>query len=152
MGVGSARADAQHAHTHAHAHETPPVSPDWPDCPDWLAPDDWRAYRRHRCEKGSPMGRATAAMVIADLEKAKSYGHDPSALLREAIHEGWIGCVFQDRHFRPPEPTRERAAPGGGRERERARSPDPRVSEWQDIMAGVPQVLEGEAEACHDPC
>jgi len=83
-----------------HPHKGRAADP-FPDCPAWLNPDDWDAYQQHRREKRTPMGPTTAKHVLAMLEKAKGFGHDPSTLIQEAIAAGWTGCVFADRHFRP---------------------------------------------------
>ena len=77
----------------------------FPNCPDWLSPDRWREYIDHRQAKAKPLSADAAVIILQDLEKAMAYGHDPDSMIRESISNGWIRCVFPDRHFQAPPPN-----------------------------------------------
>lgn len=46
-------------------------------------------------------------MTLKQLDKARSYGHDPVTLIENAVANNWTGCVFADKHFQPitPDPS-----------------------------------------------
>ncbi|MEI2806910.1 MAG: hypothetical protein V9G18_13505 [Albidovulum sp.] len=112
--------------------------------PDWLSADAWQAFVEHRKALKHPLTPAAILLTLRDLTKAREFGHDPVTLIETAIGNGWRGCVYPDKHFQPP------AGGFGGAGRGRP-SADPRVAEWQAIMAGERRaVLEGEV--CRDPC
>ena len=112
--------------------------------PDWLSADAWQAFVEHRKALKHPLTPAAILLTLRDLAKAREFGHDPVTLIETAIGNGWRGCVYPDKHFQPP------AGGFGGAGRGRP-SADPRVAEWQAIMAGERRaVLEGEV--CRDPC
>ena len=112
--------------------------------PDWLSADVWQAFVEHRKALKHPLTPAAILLTLRDLAKARAFGHDPVTLIETAIGNGWRGCVYPDKHFQPP------AGGFGGAGRGQP-SADPRVAEWQAIMAGERRaVLEGEV--CRDPC
>ena len=112
--------------------------------PDWLSADAWQAFVEHRKALKHPLTPAAILLTLRDLTKAREFGHDPVTLIETAISNGWRGCVYPDKHFQPP-------AGGFGRAGRGQPSADPRVAEWQAIMAGERRaVLEGEV--CRDPC
>jgi hypothetical protein len=116
-------------------------------CPAWLPVGTWQAFIDHRRALKHPLTADAARITLRDLAKAREWGHDPVALVEAAIGNGWRGCVFPDKHFQPP----AAAVPGGGGAGRRvagnATSPpgDPRIMEWESIMANLKQpAIEGE--------
>ena len=89
-----------------------------PELPPWLPVELWARWLAHRREIRKPITADGALMLLAQLEKAKGFGHDPAELVGAAIAGGWQGCVFADRHYRPaPAPS------ATGPARESARRP-----------------------------
>ncbi len=72
-----------------------------PDPPGWLPRTPWDRWQAHRRALNKPMTADGALLTLAQLEKAKGFGHDPVELLETAIANGWQGCVFPDQHYRP---------------------------------------------------
>lgn len=110
-----------------------------PVAPDWLSPEVWEAFIAHRKQKRKPLTAQAATITLRDLDKARSFGHDPERLIETAIAAGWTGCVFADKHF---------AFPGGGRNQAKASSPfaSPLADEFGELMAIASRpVIEGVA-------
>lgn len=84
------------------AQRKPDFEKNQPECPDWMPAERWTAFREHRAAIGKPLTAHGAELAFRDLGRARGYGHDPIALVEEAIKNGWTGCVFPDRHYRPP--------------------------------------------------
>lgn len=72
-----------------------------PDPPQWLPRALWDRWQSHRRALKKPVTADGALLTLAQLEKAKGFGHDPVELLETAIANGWQGCVFPDKHYRP---------------------------------------------------
>lgn len=72
-----------------------------PDPPQWLPRTLWDRWQSHRRALKKPVTSDGALLTLAQLEKAKGFGHDPVELLETAIANGWQGCVFPDKHYRP---------------------------------------------------
>ncbi len=81
-----------------------------PECPDWLPEEAWQAFVAHRAAQRKPMTPQSAIQTLRGLDKARGFGHDPTALIEAAIGAGWQGCVFPDKHF-----SANLAVPRGGR-------------------------------------
>lgn len=94
-----------------------PVPAAMPDPPRWLPRALWDRWQSHRRALKKSMTADGALMALAQLEKAKGFGHDPAELLETAIANGWQGCVFADKHYRPAEvrPTSGPARDGARR-------------------------------------
>ncbi len=105
-----------------------PVPAAMPDPPGWLPRALWDRWQSHRRALKKPMTADGALMALAQLEKAKGFGHDPAELLETAIANGWQGCVFPDRHYQPA-PARPASGPArdGGRRSLREVPADPAV-------------------------
>lgn len=95
-----------------------PVPVAMPDLPQWLPRALWDRWQSHRRALKKPVRADGALLTLAQLEKAKGFGHDPVELLETAIANGWQGCVFPDKHYRPPP-----ARPTTGPARDGARRP-----------------------------
>lgn len=83
--------------------------PTFPPCPPWLPDHVWQSFVDHRKAKRKPLTPQAAVLALRDLDKARSFGHDPTALIETAIQSGWTGCVFEDRHFQPATPPQKSA-------------------------------------------
>ena len=77
------------------------AQPAMPAAPDWLPAETWNRWLAHRREIKKPQTASAAALTLTQLAKAKSFGHDPVELLEIAIANGWQGCVYPEKHYRP---------------------------------------------------
>ena len=112
-----------------------------PAAPGWLPRALWDRWQAHRLALKKPMTADGALLTLAQLEKAKGFGHDPVELLETAIANGWQGCVFPDKHYQPAavRPTSE--PPRAGARRSLREVPaDPAV---YLVTAGFETELEG---------
>ena len=138
-GDGAERAAARVAPRPRPAPAAMPAPPGWLPRPLW---DRWQAHRR---ALKKPMTADGALLTLAQLEKAKGFGHDPVELLETAIANGWQGCVFPDKHYQPAA-VRPTAGPrrDGARRSLREVPADPAVYR---VTAGFETELVVEAAA-----
>ena len=59
--------------------------------PDWIKKETWEAYREMRYHKRAPLTDRASALIIKELEKLKSEGHNPEDVLNESIMKAWTG-------------------------------------------------------------
>ena len=86
-----------------------------PPAPDWLPVELWDRWRAHRRALKKPLSADGSTLLLAQLAKAKSFGHDPVELLETAIVNGWQGCVFPDKHYLPARSDRDGVPRHGAR-------------------------------------
>jgi hypothetical protein len=121
----------------------------FPPAPDWLPADTWQAFIDHRKAKRKTMTPQSAVMILRDLDKARSFGHDPVTLIESAIGVGWTGCVFPDKHHIPAEPQPPR---NGQRPPVNATKHDHLIDHNRQALNAwlIPQnVIEGECHEVH---
>lgn len=58
--------------------------------PEWVPPEPWADFMEHRKKKGKLTERAKE-LLVKELEKLKSQGHDPEKVLNQSIMRGWTG-------------------------------------------------------------
>ena len=94
-------------------------------------------------------------MTLRDLDKARSFGHDPTTLVELAIASGWTGCVFADKHFvtavtgtvtTPPHNGQNR--PFISKQEHIAVRNEAVLNEWLNSY-GQQNVIEGECHEIH---
>ncbi len=63
------------------------------ELPDWLPGPQWEAFVAMRRAKGkrAPFTVAAAKGILAELERLRSVGHDPGAVLQASVNSGWSG-------------------------------------------------------------
>lgn len=62
--------------------------------PDWIPPDTWTAYLAVRKAKRAGKDPHALGLIVKDLERFKTMGHDPVAILETSIKSSWVG-VFE---------------------------------------------------------
>jgi hypothetical protein len=62
--------------------------------PDWIPEDTWAAYLKTRSRKKAGNEPHALGLIVKDLEKFRTNGHDPVTVLNNSIKSGWAG-VFQ---------------------------------------------------------
>lgn len=85
-----------------------PPNPQRAALPDWLDADVWDAWRRHRRAIRKPMTVDAEALGLRELAKLRDAGHDPRAVVENAILRGWQGLYAPSPDpARPARPQRE---------------------------------------------
>ena len=127
-----------------------------PKAPDWLPAETWQAFIDHRQAKHKPLTPQGANMTLRDLDKARSFGHDPNTLIEIAIASGWTGCVFADRHFVPAVTGTVATTPHNGKNRpftskqeHIAAKNEAALNEWLNSRGQQVNVIEGECHEIH---
>lgn len=65
--------------------------------PDWVPAEPWAAFETMRkAMRGVPFGDGAKQGIVADLEKLRGEGHDPTKLLLKAVKLGWRGVFGGD--------------------------------------------------------
>lgn len=59
--------------------------------PPWLPAADWQAFVEHRRRLRAPMTEVAQARAIAELDRLRTDGHDPLAVINQSIINGWKG-------------------------------------------------------------
>lgn len=59
--------------------------------PAFISKETWAAYKEMRQRKKAPLTDRAAALTVKELEKLKSQGHDPEAVLNQSIMKSWTG-------------------------------------------------------------
>jgi isocitrate dehydrogenase len=62
--------------------------------PDWIEENTWQDFKEFRIRIKAPLTARAIKEIISDLEKLKSAGHEPNAVLLQSIKRGWRG-VFE---------------------------------------------------------
>lgn len=58
--------------------------------PEWLPQDDWQAFEDSRKKLRKPMTDRARSLVLAELEKLRAAGHEPTAVLAQSVRKGWL--------------------------------------------------------------
>ncbi|MHB1282578.1 MAG: helix-turn-helix domain-containing protein [Metallibacterium scheffleri] len=74
------------------------------ELPAWLPSDIWQLWIADRKERGKPMTSRAQELGIKALSKLRDEGHDPKAVIDNAITRGWQGLY--------PPPAARSKAPG----------------------------------------
>lgn len=59
--------------------------------PEWLDPKDWNDYLEYRKGIAAPMSVVAQTRAIAELNRLRVEGHDPSRVIGQSIVNGWKG-------------------------------------------------------------
>jgi hypothetical protein len=59
--------------------------------PDWLQPEAWEDFIQHRKSLKSAMTPRAQTLLISELTKLRTQGHDPTEVLKQSIMRGWKG-------------------------------------------------------------
>lgn len=79
-----------------------------PSLPDWIPADAWEGFVEMRKKVRAPLTNRAITLVLGKLEKLRAQGHDPAALLDEAVEHSWKS-VYAPTQDKKPNPTyRER--------------------------------------------
>lgn len=57
--------------------------------PDWIDPTAWTAYLEMRKRKRAPATERACVLVVAELEKLRRQGHDPTVCLDQSTRNAW---------------------------------------------------------------
>ena len=100
-GVGQYRSDPD---TRYQKNQSPPTPPGGgedrkrkakpkgpPPLPDWIDPGLWTEWEAHRREIGKTLKPTTTKHQINALDKLRTDGHDPNAVIRQSLANGWTG-------------------------------------------------------------
>lgn len=80
--------------------------------PDWIDQETWAAFKEFRIRIKAPLTNRATKNIITELEKLKSSGNDPNAVIDQSITRGWRG-VFELRKdgFKPKDTTGSETPP-----------------------------------------
>jgi hypothetical protein len=56
---------------------------------DWIDPESWRAFHDMRKKIKAPMTPYAEKLILRELVKLKTAGHDPQACLDQSIMNSW---------------------------------------------------------------
>jgi len=73
--------------------------------PDWIPDDVWSAYEEMRRKKRAPMTDRARQLVVAELSKFRTAGHDPLAALEKSTANSWTD-VYEPKG-NPPKPAHQ---------------------------------------------
>jgi len=59
--------------------------------PDWLPSNAWDEFKRARVGLKAPMTEEAERLAVRELERLRSQGYDPKAVLEQSIMRGWKG-------------------------------------------------------------
>ena len=59
--------------------------------PEWIDPEAWKDFSDMRMKIKKPLSEATIKLTIRELEKLRSKGQDPKAILNQSVMNGWQG-------------------------------------------------------------
>lgn len=62
-----------------------------PALPDWLQKDIWDAFVDHRKRLRKPLTPKAVELNIRTLDRLRSVGNDPRAVIEQSIESGWMG-------------------------------------------------------------
>lgn len=65
--------------------------------PDWINKQTWEGFEEVRKKLRHPMTNRARQLIVKQLEKFKSHGHDPNLCLETSIRKGWRD-VFEPDH------------------------------------------------------
>lgn len=72
------------------AGKKPPAAAEpMPDLPDWIDPEAWNGFAAMRRRERHPLTPRAAKLVLAELEKLQTAGHDPTTVLDQSTRNGW---------------------------------------------------------------
>jgi hypothetical protein len=57
--------------------------------PDWVPSEDWQAFDAMRKQLRKPMTARARELVIRELDRLRSQGHAPGAVLQQSIRKSW---------------------------------------------------------------
>lgn len=74
--------------------------------PDWMPEKSWQDWLDHRAAMKAPFTQRAAELSITVLDRLRSEGHDPVAVIDQSVLRGWTGLF----------PIRAQQGPHGGQE------------------------------------
>ena len=84
--------------------------------PDWMPGSVWQEWRQHRKAIRKPLTAGAEDLTLRKLAAMHDAGHDPIAVLRTSIANGWTG-VFEPAERSPPS-TAQRSTSAADRQAE----------------------------------
>jgi hypothetical protein len=78
--------------------------------PDWLPAEVWADWIDHRKAIRKAMSPKAAQLSIRSLDRLRGIGHDPCAVIENAIEKGWQGLYDPTGGRGPPKPIKPNAA------------------------------------------
>ena len=67
---------------------------DWPIIPDWVPVEPWNAFIAMRKRKGGMPTARAIELMLGKLERWRTTGQDPGAVLDQSTEKGWTG-IFE---------------------------------------------------------
>lgn len=67
---------------------------DWPEIPEWIPVDEWNGFIAMRKRKGGMPTARAIQLMLGKLEKWRSKGQDPGAVLDQSTEAQWTG-IFE---------------------------------------------------------
>lgn len=112
--------------------------------PDWLPPDVWESWRAERRERKKTMTTRAENEAIGALSELRARGHDPVAVIRQSIANGWSG-LFELKQ------NGQRAPPNGKTAKQREAEAFMRsIGGGNDGNGGNGNTIDGTAERVAD--
>jgi len=62
--------------------------------PDWIPQKEWEEFKAVRKRKRAPLTDQIAIRIIAVLERLRGAGHEPAAVLAQAVNRNWTSIEF----------------------------------------------------------
>jgi len=78
--------------------------------PDWIPLDAWEEYKAHRKRKRAPITTTIGKRLFAVLDELRKLGHDPAAVLTEAIDRNWTAIRIDWVHKSNGKPDEQQSA------------------------------------------
>jgi hypothetical protein len=60
-----------------------------PVLPDWLPLEPWRGFVESRKKLRAPLTKRATLLILNELEKLRTHGYDPAAVLDQSVRNGW---------------------------------------------------------------
>jgi uncharacterized protein YdaU (DUF1376 family) len=85
------------------------MEPD-PGIPDWIPTDPWNAFLEMRIAQKKPPTKRAISLLIGKLERLRSSGHDPGAVLDQSTLRNWTDIyeIKDGNHGQRQQSTRDR--------------------------------------------
>lgn len=102
------------------------------DLPSWIPSDTWAAYCKVRAGKKAKNEPHALGLIVKDLERFRSAGHDPVEVLNNSIKSGWAG-VFEPKTKPGAQPISTTSADPDSRSAIEAEGVAKGIGPWNEV-------------------